>query len=211
MSRDLRFKHLLTCNISGHSGSGMSSFCIKLLQNFESLSTETRFDGGVLWCNGETNAVPSVDVGRRIQFHEVVPDNFANVGNKPCLIIVDDLLNEAFSKELCHLFTKGSPYRNISVILITQYLFHQAKHCRDISLNAKYIVLLKNTRDKYQFTHQGRQVYPKDSASLYKAYHVASDKPHGYLVLDFSQDTNDRLRFRTIIFPDEGPHAFYTP
>ena len=66
MCEDLRFKHPFTCIISGPSGSGNSSFCIKLLQNLESLSTETRFDGGILWCYGESNAVPSVDVGRKI-------------------------------------------------------------------------------------------------------------------------------------------------
>jgi hypothetical protein len=28
-------------------------------------------------------------------------------------------------------------------------------------------------------------------------------------VLDLSQDTNDRLRFRTCIFPEEEPPIFY--
>ena len=82
MCEDLRFKHPFICIISGPSGSGKSSFCIKLLQNLGSFSTETRFDGGILWCYGESNAVPCVDVGRKIQFHEGVPDNFANAGNK---------------------------------------------------------------------------------------------------------------------------------
>ena len=45
---------------------------------------------------GESNAVPSVDVARKLQFQECVPDNFANDGNKPLLIILDDLLNEAY-------------------------------------------------------------------------------------------------------------------
>ena len=142
LCEDLGFKHPFTCIISGPSGSGKSSFSIKLLQNLGSLSTETEFDGGILWCYGESNAVPSVDVGRNVQFHEGVPDNFANADNKPRLIILDVLLNEAYSGEVCQLFTKGTHHRNISVILITQNLFHQANYCRDISLNAKYIVLL---------------------------------------------------------------------
>ncbi len=168
MCEDLCFKHPFICIISGPSGSGKSSFCIKLLQNLMSLCTETGFDGGILWCYGESNAVLSVDVGRRIKFHEVVPDNFANAANKPCLIILDDLLNEVYSKDVCHFFTKGSHYRNIGVVLITQHLFHQAKYSRDISLKAKYIVSLKNTRDKNQFTHLARQVYPEERAGLYK-------------------------------------------
>ena len=88
-------------------------------------------------------------------------DNFANEVNEPCLIILDDLLNDAYSGEVCRLFTKGSHHRNVSIILITQNLFHQAKYCRDISLNAKYIVLIKNARDKNQFTNLARQVYPE--------------------------------------------------
>jgi hypothetical protein len=59
MYDDLRYKHPFTCIISNPSVSGKSSFCIKLLQNLESLSTESMFDGGILWCYGESNAVPS--------------------------------------------------------------------------------------------------------------------------------------------------------
>ena len=92
------FKHPFTCIINGPSGSAKSSFSIKLLQNLESF-TETWFDGGILWCYEESNAVPSVDVGR-IQFHEGVPDNFANEENKPCLIILDYVLSEVYSKEV---------------------------------------------------------------------------------------------------------------
>jgi hypothetical protein len=117
------------------------------------------------------------------------------------VIALENLLNEVYSKDLCQLFTKGSHHRNISVILIKQNLFHQRRYCRDISLNAKYLVLLKNVRDKHQFCHLARYVYPKDSASLYEAYLDATELPHGYLVLDLSQDTNDLVRFRTRIFP----------
>jgi len=48
-----------------------------------------------------------------------------------------------------------------------------------------------------------RQVYPVNSNSLYKAYLDATRRPHGYLLLDLSQERDDRLRFRTDIFPTE--------
>ena len=126
-------------------------------------------------------------------------------------MILDDLLNVVYSEQVCDLFTKGSHHRNISVILITQNLFHQGKYCRDISLNAKYSVQLKTVRDKQQFMHLARQVYPEDSSGLYKAYLNATERPHGYLILDISQDTNDLLRFRTNVFPDEGRLVIYAP
>jgi hypothetical protein len=112
---------------------------------------------------------------------------------------------------VCHLFTKGSHHRGISVILITQNLFHQGRYWRDISLNAKYLILLKNVRDKNQFSHLARQLYPENRVSLYEAYLDATRLPHGYLVLDLAQDTDDLLRFRTNIFPEQYPPVLYAP
>jgi hypothetical protein len=89
-------------------------------------------------------------------------------------------------------------------------MFHQGLFCSYISLKAKYIVLLKNVRDKGQFSHLARQVYPEDSVGLLKAYGDATDKPHGYLLLDLEQYTY-LLRFRTHIFQEEEPPIIYTP
>jgi len=96
---------------------------------------------------------------------------------------------------VCDLFTKGSHHRNISVVLITQNLFHLVKFCRDISLNAKYFVILKNVHDREKFSNLERQVLPHDSKGLSDAYLNAKEETHIYLVLDLSQDTNDRLGF----------------
>jgi hypothetical protein len=67
---------------------------------------------------------------------------------------------------VCDLFTKGSHHRNISVIHITQNIFHLSKHCRDISVNDKYVVLLRNVKDRSQFSRLEQQVYPKHSVGL---------------------------------------------
>jgi hypothetical protein len=148
---------------------------------------------------------------KNVSFHEGIPQNFGNVHGKPCLIILDDLLNEVYSKDVCDLFTKGSHHRNISVLLITQNLFHQGRFCRDISLNTKYSVALKNVRDKNQFQYLARQVHPEDSDSLYESYLEATERAHGNLILDFAQDTDDLLRYRTNVFPDEYPPIIYMP
>jgi ABC-type dipeptide/oligopeptide/nickel transport system ATPase subunit len=126
MSHDLRFKHPFSCIISGPSGSGKLSFCIMLLQNHESQSTEPEFTDGILWCYGEKNAKPTPQSisGKRIQYYEGVPEDFKNEGGRPALIILDDLLTEAYTKQVCTLFNKGCHHRNISVLLITQNLFH---------------------------------------------------------------------------------------
>jgi len=148
---------------------------------------------------------------RNVLFNEGVPADFDNARGSPCLVILDDLLNDVYTKQVCDLFTKDSHHRNISVILIIQILFHQGRFCRDISLNAKYLVLLKNVRDKSQLMCLARQVYPENSASLYKAYLDATQRPRGYLHLDLSQDTDDRLRFRKNIFPTEQTIVYSPP
>ena len=109
MSNDLRFKHPFTCIISGPSGSGKSSFCLRFLQNLDSLCTEQDFDGGVIWCYSERTAVPKqqLDLLREnIRINEGAPENFDNTQGKPCLIILGDHLNDVYSKEVCILFEK---------------------------------------------------------------------------------------------------------
>jgi hypothetical protein len=130
--------------------------------------------------------------------------------DKAQLIILDDLLNEVYSN-LCDLFTKGSHYRNVSVLLLTQNIFQKGRFCKTISLNAKYTVALKNVRDKNQFLYLDRQVCPENSDSLYKAYIDATEKPHGYLILGFEHDKKDLLRYRTNFFPEEYPTVIYVP
>jgi hypothetical protein len=165
-----------------------------------------------MWCYSERTSVPSQQLATlktNIKFHEGVPENFDNAQGRQMLIILVELLNEVYSKDVSVAFTKGSHHRNISVILITQNLFHQGRNARDISLNAKYLVLLKNVRDKNQFTYLARQVFPEDSDGLYKAYLDATQRPHCYLVLDLTQDTDDRLRFRKNAFPTEYPPVIH--
>ena len=106
-------------------------------------------------------------------------------------MILDDLLTDVYSKQVCEQFTRSSHHRNISVILIIQNLFHKGRFCRDISLNSHYIVALKNVRDKKQFMYLANQVYPEDSLGLYNAYLNATQEAFGYLIQDLTQSTNE--------------------
>jgi len=117
-------------------------------------------------------------------------------------------MDSAYSTKVSELFTKGSHHRNISVVLITQNLFHQGPSSRDISLNSRYIVVFKIPRYKTQIVHCARQVYPENVSSFHKTYLDACKDPHSYLFLDLAQSINDLLRFRTKIFPGETCEVF---
>jgi hypothetical protein len=64
----------------------------------------------------EQSAVPHhqlTALKKNVQIREVVPENFENTQGLPCLFILDDLLNEVYSRAVCDLFTKGSHHRNL--------------------------------------------------------------------------------------------------
>jgi len=141
--------HPFSCIVSGTSFSGRTSFCIRFLQNIDALYTERKFGVWIDWCYGEKSAVPSrQQLSSNISCNEGVPEEFGDAHGEPCLVILDDLLNDVYSKQVCDLFTRGSHHRNISVIFILQNLFIQDGFCRGISLKSHYLMALKTFRDK---------------------------------------------------------------
>ena len=152
------------------------------------------------------------EYGHNVEFHEGLPQSadFAKDLN-PKLIVIDDLMREASNNSVVDLFTKGSHHKNLSVIFITQNLFHQGHGQRDISLNTNYIVVFKNPRDRAQIQHLARQVCPENPRFLQEVYHDATSQPHGYLLLDLKQTTPENCRFRTCIFPSDTYQYVYVP
>ncbi|KAJ8027016.1 hypothetical protein HOLleu_32028 [Holothuria leucospilota] len=73
------------------------------------------------------------------------------------LIILDDIMtSHGNDKRITDLFSKGSHHRNISVIYILQNFFYGAKETRNITLNAHYIILFRNPRDKSKVSSLAR-------------------------------------------------------
>jgi hypothetical protein len=117
-------------------------------------------------------------------------------------------MDSASSTKVSELFTRGSHHRNNGLVLMTQNLFQQGTSSRDISLNSKYIVLLKNPRYKTQFVHLPRHVYPEIISSFHKTHLEVCKDPYTYFFLDLTQSINDLLSFRTNIFPNEITEVF---
>ena len=125
---------------------------------------------------------------KSVTFVKGVPD-FENSENVPTLIVLDFLMDSAYSTKVSQLFIKGSQHRNISLVVITQNLFQQSPSSRDISLNYKYIVVFKNPRDKTEIGHLARQFYPENISAFHKTYLDVCKDPHSYLFLDFTQQS----------------------
>lgn len=185
-----------TMMIAGPSGCGKTTFVLDLLNQLNEYEALNK----IIWCNAVSNAIPrNIYLRNNIEILKNVPESFENIEDGT-IIILDDLMTEAYNKNICELFTKGSHHNNLSVILITQNVFHQAKYCRDISLNCKYLAIFKNPRDKSQILALARQIYPENSMELMRVYNEVTSRPHGYLFFDLTQSANDLTRFRTDIF-----------
>lgn len=100
------------------------------------------------------------------------------------------------SKSVANLFTRGCHHQNISVIFITQNLFHQGKYSRDISLNFTHLCIMNNPRDRTQFQYSARQLFPENAKELSRVYKdITAEKPYSYLFIDLNQKTHNLFRF----------------
>ncbi len=145
-----------------------------------------------------------------VEFNEGLPSLHEFDGGKHTLVVLDDLMHEA-NDTVSKLFTKVSHHTNTSVIFIMQNLFHNDKEIRTITLNAQYLVLFKNVRDRSQIAHLSRQMYPSKSKHMVESYTDATSEPYSYLFVDLKPITDDRYRLKAKIFPDDECNYVYVP
>ena len=205
----MKWQHPFSAIIAGPSGSG-KSFFVKRFLKYLSEMVDTDFARIIFYYAEWQNTY--LEMGENVHFYEGLPQvsDFSE-DKKPKLIIIDDLMRESSNKNVVDIFTKYSHHKNLSVIYLTQNLFHQGKGQRDISLNAHYIIVFTNPRDRAQIQHFARQLYPDNPKFIQEAYADATKIPHGYILMDLKQDTAEACRVRTCIFPDDDFNYVYVP
>ena len=196
-----------TMLVSGASGSGKSVFTRNLLKSDILVDRPSK----IVWCYGVWQEVfnPSRATTMEIVYHKGLPtDELLAEGNM--ILVIDDLMQEAKSSGVVSdIFTKYSHHNNITCICLLQNLFPKGNEMRNISLNSKYIVLMKNSRDRAQIIHLARQMYPGKSKFLTDAYEDATrENPYSYLLLDFINTTPENIRVRTGVLPGESMYAY---
>ena len=201
---DIQLKHPFTSILTGPTGCGKTTFIKKLLENLENVMVPR--PQRIIYCFSIWQKTfdelllnnPSIEFKQGLIDVQEIDKDVLN------LVIIDDLMNELKDDAtLSEFFTKGSHHRNMSVIFMTQNLFVQGKQMRSVSLNAHYLIVFKNPRDKAQFACLSRHMYPSKQKFLIECFENATQGPYGYIFLDFKQTTKDELRVRTRIFPDE--------
>ena len=121
------------------------------------------------------------------------------------ILVLDDLLDEICkSAEMCALFTRDVHHRRISVIMLSQNIYHQSRYSRTISLNSSYLILMKTCRDLQQVHHLSRQMNPSTPKRLLEAYEDSIRDEYGYLVVNNLTGSGDEdIRLSTRILPSD--------
>jgi Adenovirus IVa2 protein len=205
---DLSFKHPFTGICSGPTGCGKTELMKNIILNINQMMTPAPEQ--IIWYYAEAQPQLEAELHHLVEFIEGLPDVKEFEGNKRTLLIIDDCMSEC-NKDIAKLFTKGSHHRNLSVWFLMQNFFHQSKEIRTITLNAHYIILFKNPRDKQQIKVLARQMYDRSSKDMEDAFSLATSEPHGYLLVDLKQDTPDYLRMRSKILPSDRLEVFSDP
>jgi hypothetical protein len=209
-------QHPFTCIVSGMTQSGKSKWIHNLLTFKPSRIVSPPENTIYCYTEYQKELFSSYGSNSKIKFHKGMPNEsdldkwFSSNSSSNNLLILDDLMQEIDTGSgslISSLFTRGSHHRNLSIILVTQNLFHQNRHFRTISLNASYLVVFKNPRDASQIDHLARQMYPGRADTLHMAYRKATERPHGYLLIDLKQSTPEEARLRTNIFDESGEDA----
>ena len=185
--------------IAGYSNSGKSVMCQKLITMYHE-----KFHTILYYGESEHPLQSHTIISRKMKVNREILNPFEYADNMTkdsgILYILDDCFIEACdSKFVTEAFTAGR-HSNISVIFITQNVFHSGKFSRSISLNCSHYILMRN-RDMGQIETLGRQFFGRSKGSdfteIYKR--ALSYNKYGYLLVDLSPNTPEELQLRTNI------------
>ena len=121
-------------------------------------------------------------------------DSFFNPNVRNVLIVDDLMSSSSKDSRVTEIFYEGSHHRNLSIIQISQNLYYSKDPTQ--RRNCHYVVLFKNPNDKQSIMTFARQMNPHKQKEFMWKYDTATERPHGYLLVDFKQSTkeSDRLR-----------------
>lgn len=197
----LPFRHPSTILIAGPSFSGKTEFTKRLIKHKEAMFSPP--PDRVIWCYSQ-NQESYRDIDEGVEFFEGLYDVDNLDSSKNTLIIFDDLaVSEESQKYMADIFTIKSHHKNMTACFLTQNIMPPSRYGRTISINSGYFILMKSPRDRLQVTCLARQIYPSKSKFFLEAYSDATKEPHSYLLVDFGQQTDENLRLRSNVFPDQ--------
>ena len=145
------------------------------------------------------------DIPTKAEFEDFSKDNFSRF-----LVIDDKAHTLRKNPDIDYISTVGCSHSNISVILSSQFFLAHSPELKTYVNNCTSIILTRSRRAESQISELGRQIFGSTRKKWFlDAYRQATfNKPYSYLVLDMSQNLDEKYQLRTQIFENENCLVF---
>ena len=201
---DLQFKHPFNAFIAGPSQCGKTTVLRQILENHS--QTIAGIESKIIkvaWCYGKWQKYYEIPL-KNVEFKYIdgCPEEDDVFGYD--IIVFDDLIQKIEKcPYLAHLFTAGTHHDNQSVVVLTQNYYQKGPIADTLRKNSHYVMLFKDPGDKTIARTMSWRMYPKNFDYMLDAFEQATSQPHGYLLIDRTQNTSDDYRLRSNIVPNK--------
>ena len=207
---DIRLKENFKLFISGPSRCGKTFFVSDLLENIETFAKEppkkiiyvykvwqSKFD--------EMKSLVHVFLEDCESISEKIQERATG---QPVLVIFDDLINSKSLVDIATLFTVDGRHMNMSLVFLTQRMFVNNEHFRQISQNCDYFVIFKNPRNSSEIRTLAQQLTP-GSLDLIDIYMQATKDPFSYLFINLTQECQPQVKYLSKLFDYDNSVRVY--
>lgn len=207
---DIRLKENFKLFVSGPSRCGKTFFISELLENIDTFlkdPPETVLYIYKVW-QTKFDEMKSV-VDGFIEDNENVVQQLKELAlGQRVFVIFDDLINSKSLVDIATLFTVDGRHMNMSMAFLTQRMFVNNEHFRQISQNCDYFCVFKNPRNSSEIRTLAQQLTP-GSLDLIKIYKEATKNPFSYLLIDLTQECDPSVKYLSHIFDENHSLKVY--
>ena len=207
---DIRLKENFKLFVSGPSRCGKTFFISELLENIDTFlkdPPETVLYIYKVW-QTKFDEMKSV-VDGFIEDNENVVQQLKELAlGQRVFVIFDDLINSKSLVDIATLFTVDGRHMNMSMAFLTQRMFVNNEHFRQISQNCDYFCVFKNPRNSSEIRTLAQQLTP-GSLDLIKIYKEATKNPFSYLLINLTQECDPSVKYLSHIFDENHSLKVY--
>ena len=200
---DIRLKENFKLFVSGPSRCGKTFFISELLENIDTFSKdppETVLYIYKVWQTKFDEMKNIVD--GFIEDNENVVQQLKELAlGQRVFVIFDDLINSKSLVDIATLFTVDGRHMNMSMAFLTQRMFVNNEHFRQISQNCDYFCIFKNPRNSSEIRTLAQQLTP-GSLDLIEIYKEATKNPFSYLLINLTQECDSSVKYLSHVFDE---------
>ena len=207
---DIRLKENFKIFLSGPSRCGKTVFISHLLENIDGFAKQppqTIIYIYTVWQTKFDEMRSIVDVF--IQDSENIMQQIQTYAmGQAVFVIFDDLINSKSLPEIAKLFTVDGRHMNMSMAFLTQRMFVNDEHFRQISQNSDYFCVFKNPRNSSEIRTLAQQLTP-GKLDLIDIYAEATKDPFSYLFINLTQECEPPVKYLSSLFDYDNSVKVY--